>query len=509
MRSALTLTVLAGLFLLLSFVQPDDGLVKDFKREFRKLEGTSNRVEAVLALEDEDIPGVVKVLVPVLKDKDGAVVLAAERVLSGLKAADAMEALAAALVSKKDEITRLSLLRIFETNGRTEAVEPSQKALGDRAWSVRRQAAFTLSVCAPELAKVDLLPLLNDKEAAVRVAGYDRLALLRVTGLLEPAWRDLTHENWQVRAAAINALAKVRHKHSIGLLIERLAIEEGRLRQDIGRSLEGITGRGFGERVDGWRGFWKTYKDRFEIPTDAELVALAKRRAERKQMYKPAADGITYHGVATPSKAMLFVLDVSGSMEQEVVEKERYKDGGYPSMMRLDIVKTELARTIEKLAPNVYFNIAAFATDVNPWKKRLVKANALTKAAAMTWLKRLKPLGGASKEDLARVGLTGSANLGAGKTNTYAALLWALGLKPGGKAPNKDYQMEIDTVFFLSDGRPSHGLYIETDDVLREFKKLNAVRGVALHTFGIGDFEKDFIERLALDNGGVYVDLGK
>lgn len=487
----------------------DDGLVKDFKKEFKKLKGTSNRVEAVLALEDEQVVGVVGVLVPVLKDEDPAVAQAAERVLGGLTSDECRGALAQALIAKKDEPTRVALLRVFEANGSELALEATTKALSDKSWMVRRQAAFTLSIVAREQAKTALLPLCDDKESAVRSAAYERLGLLRVEGVLTPAWRDLTHEVWQVRAAAIGALGKVRHRDSIPKLIDRLEAETGRLRQDIGRALDAITGKGLGERADAWRSFWNRYADRYQIPTDAELLKLIETRKKRQEFYQGAKDGATYHGVATPSKSMLFVLDVSGSMEQEVVDKARYKDGGYPSMQRLDIVKTELARTIEKLDPNVFFNIAAFATDVNPWKKKLVKANALTKAAAKSWLAKLEPIGGSSKEDLARVGLTGSANLGAGKTNTFAALLWSIGLSPTTKKPNKNYEVEIDTVFFLSDGRPSTGVYIETDDVLREFKKLNDVRGVVLHTFGIGDFEKDFIERLAKENGGSYVDLGK
>jgi hypothetical protein len=35
----------------------------------------------------------------------------------------------------------------------------------------------------------------------------------------------------------------------------------------------------------------------------------------------------------------MFVIDVSGSMENLVVEKERFQDGGYPSLLRIDIVQ--------------------------------------------------------------------------------------------------------------------------------------------------------------------------
>jgi hypothetical protein len=125
-------------------------------------------------------------------------------------------------------------------------------------------------------------------------------------------------------------------------------------------------------------------------------------------------------------------------MENLVVEKERFQDGGYPSMMRIDIVKTELARTIERLEPNVNFNILSFGTDVKPWKKALVPANALNRTAGKDWAMKLEPLGGSSKEDLASAGLVGSANLEAGKTNTWGALSTALGIAGRG-TKDKNY----------------------------------------------------------------------
>jgi hypothetical protein len=64
-------------------------------------------------------------------------------------------------------------------------------------------------------------------------------------------------------------------------------------------------------------------------------------------------------------------------------------------------------------------------------------------------------------------------------------------------------------VFFLSDGRPSHGDYVDPEDILREVRAANKLRKVVLHTIAIGEFQKDFMNRLAEDNGGVFVDLGR
>ena len=59
-----------------------------------------------------------------------------------------------------------------------------------------------------------------------------------------------------------------------------------------------------------------------------------------------------------------------------------------------------------------------------------------------------------------------------------------------------------------ADGRPSCGKFIEPSDVLREVRAANELRKVVIHTITLGEFEKDFMERLAAENGGTFVDLG-
>src|SRR6185369_11538124 len=97
-----------------------------------------------------------------------------------------------------------------------------------------------------------------------------------------------------------------------------------------------------------------------------------------------------------------------------------------------------------------------------------VKANPLNKSSAESFVQRLEAIGGSSKEDLAAAGLVGSANLEGGKTNSYAALMAALGVEDGKET--KGYQTDVDTIFFLSDGRPSCGKFVEPSDVLREVR---------------------------------------
>jgi HEAT repeat protein len=522
----LRLLLAVGCCAALSFALQDEEIVKEFKKYFRKYKDTPTRVEAVLALDGNESVQVIPAIVDVLEDAEPDVRRAATTVLSHFKQRPPIDALLAELEKNKREVVRLTLLEAIQQGAYTGTTEAVSALLPDKSWAVRRQAVLALAgaasspsavaaakaepadAAAPQASAVEalLLPLTADPEPAVRCAALDGLASMRSALVVEPALALLDDETWQVRASAIAALGVVRRREAIEPLLGRMAVEEGRLVEDIGRSLGEITGRDFGQRLESWQQFWASFGGRFQIPTDQELAKLRAAQAKAQESYSPPG-AVSYHGIATPSRRIIFVIDVSGSMESEVVEKERFAGGDYPSMLRIDIVKTELMRTLENLEAYVQFNVLAFATDVKSWKKDLVVANVLGKSSAVEWVGRLESIGGASKEDLAEAGLVGSANLEAGKTNTYAALMAALGVNPN--ATKDDYSVAVDTIFFLSDGRPSHGDYVDTDDILREVRTANATRKVVIHTIALGEFQKEFMRQLAVQNGGVFVDLGR
>jgi len=491
----------------------DDEIVKEFKKYFRKYEDTPTRVEAVMALDGVDSVAVVDALLPVLQDKEVEVSRAAVEVLAGLESAAARARVWTLLDKKKAEAVRVGLLQAISKGGYTlgtEDLDPQEvlvELLEDKSWQVRRKSVAAVVTLGSEQSAAAIAPLCSDKEAAVRCSALEGLAQLSSELVLAPALRALQDSVWQVRASAIHALARVRHRDSIGPLIERMKVEEGRLVKDLGDALAEITGRDFGQRTEAWTDFWGQYSERFEIPTDEELARLREVQRQRREEYSPPG-AISYHGIETPSRSILFVIDVSGSMENLVIETERFEDGEYPSYARIDIVKTELARTLKNLEPYVRFNVFAFATELKSWKKGLVSANVLNKSSSIDWVGKLEAIGGSSKEDLARAGLVGSANLAAGKTNTYAALMGALEVAGQGMR-DEHYEVSVDTIFFLSDGRPSHGKYVDTHDILREVRAANELRKVVIHTIALGEFQKSFMRSLARENGGVFVDLGR
>lgn len=490
--------------------------LQQFKKYFNTYKDTPSRVEAVLTLQGLEDEAAVEILLPKLKDPESEVVRAVIKVFSGYKTRPPVEVLLATLKSDKTEGVRTGILRALADGKYSDIGAAVNPCLSDKSWEVRRRALQALAITKdPNLAQ-SIAPLCSDPEAAVRCEALETLTALKSPLVVEPAIKSLQDSIWQVRTSAIGALTKVRSKDSIEPLINRLAVEEGRLAPDLGEALAGLTAKEYGTDVGKWKEYWAANKEGFKLPSE-EAIAYLRGHREAKTggggRSSFTKSGVAeFHGIETKSRSIMFVIDVSGSMEALVVEKERFEGGGYPSLARIDIVKTELSRTIDHLEPYVNFNILAFATDVDPWKKKLVPANILNKSAAKEWVGNLKAIGGASKEDLAVAGLIGSANLEKGKTNTYGALMAALNVPVGphtGEKADKNYQTDVDTIFFLSDGRPTVGDFVDTDDILREVKSANDLRKIVIHTIAIGEFQKIFMQRMAEQNKGVFVDLGK
>ncbi len=505
-------TILVGVGLTANAVI--DETTKNFRKYFKTYTDVPSRVEAVLSLEGIDDTEVIELLLPLLKDQETEIVRASVRVLAKLPSPGTIETLFVAYKTEKNDVVRVGILRSVGEGNYEGALPLAVGALTDKSWEVRRRALQVVEASKDVAAAQACLPLLDDPEPAVRGQALETMTVLGADAVIPKACALLADPTRTVRTSAIAALTKIRHVTAVAPLVNRLQVEEGVLVPLIVEALSNLTGLELVEPV-AWKNWWEANKVTFVLPK-AEAIAYMRSKREAttgKAKWDYDKTGVAdYHGIATPSRSILFVIDVSGSMEAEVVEKERFSDGNYPSFLRIDIVKTELQRTIERLNTYVNFNIVAFATKVDPWKRgKLVPANVLNKSAAKDWAKGLYAIGGASKEDNASVGLTGSANLDMGKTNTYGAIMTAMGIDPtkGPQTGDKDYKTEVDTIFFLSDGRPTVGEFVDPDDILREVKAANELRKITIHTIAIGEFQKDFMRRMAEENGGKFVDLGK
>ena len=54
-----------------------------------------------------------------------------------------------------------------------------------------------------------------------------------------------------------------------------------------------------------------------------------------------------------------------------------------------------------------------------------------------------------------------------------------------------------------SDGSPGSGKFVAHDDILREIRKLNQTRRIAIHCISLGN-DSDLLRALASQNGGTY-----
>lgn len=273
---------------------------------------------------------------------------------------------------------------------------------------------------------------------------------------------------WPVRAAIVRELSRIPRKESVDLLVARLAKEDGRLKDDIAEALRALTGQNLEAEAEPWRIWWEKSRAGWAPP------------AERMKSDTPGegqqAGVVYFYGIRTSSKRVVFCLDVSGSMEWSLAGQN---EKGPP---RLDKAKEQLLQALNTLPEDAQFAIVVYGTDVKTWKKSLEPASAKNKASARKYVEDLKP---------------------EGATNIFDALVTAMEIAA---PPAKGREPGADTIFFMTDGQPTHGRVTDPHQILDEVTRRNRVLGVTLHTVGVSkDQNAAFLLNLAKRNGGRYV----
>ena len=209
----------------------------------------------------------------------------------------------------------------------------------------------------------------------------------------------------------------------------------------------------------------------------------------------------SYYGIETgASKKVVYVLDISGSMEgkaetdlqgniistagSKVGNAVGNKVGGTVGniiskqtnnqLTKLGKAKKELMPSIRGLSEDTYFTIIVFENSVKKLNKQLVQANATNKNLAIAYLEKLSSGGG---------------------TNISDALEESFGFQ------------DVETIFLLSDGEPTAGKITNPDGIVSKAKEWNSSQKVIIHTIGLGeDCDKEFMKKLANENGGQFID---
>ena len=146
--------------------------------------------------------------------------------------------------------------------------------------------------------------------------------------------------------------------------------------------------------------------------------------------------------------------------------------------VKVDIVKRELERALSSLQLGFEFNVLAYNSDIHPWKDK----DGL----------ELHPVNSENLESAQLFARTLPTNPG---TNIYDSLRAALSIE------------RVDTVYLLSDGRPSVGGGQEA--IVRDLKVWNYLVGARIVTYGLAEetgktFDEGFMKGLAESNRGWY-----
>jgi len=330
--------------------------------------------------------------------------------------------------------------------------------------------------------------LLAEKDAAARAAMVEALAAAGDETWVEYGLTTLlADESWYVKRSTALALAKLRVRDAIPALIDGLEREPGRTKTDYQEALTSLTGQNYRSNVPLWRRWWAENEETFVVPPIAEIEAQASEEAKE-------AMGLTFFGIRTDSERVLFVLDLSGSMDFAMVPRDNPDDesgsGRGPDMprageqSRLEAAKDAMKRALGGIGDGAVFNVIFYASDVWAWQDNLLDMTGETRSDAMRYVEDLDAVGG---------------------TNIYGALAQAFDMA-GAESGDGWAEPKIDTIFFLSDGRPSVGLTTDPEEILAYVRDRNQSAGIVIHTIGLSGAQDAYLMRsLAEQNGGTYV----
>jgi hypothetical protein len=187
---------------------------------------------------------------------------------------------------------------------------------------------------------------------------------------------------------------------------------------------------------------------------------------------------VNFFGLRSRIKAVVFVVDVSGSM----VEPPKNAD----SWLRLE---AEVEKAIKGLEPRTRFGLVAFSNGAESYRMDLIDAREDEKKRALEWLKKSSPV----IEYLN----TKDARLREKHTYTRADL----GLE-------KAFRMKPDTIFFVSDGAPTGGVTREEVDEKVEKAQSEMPRRVVINCVAyFPDSGEAFMRDMAKKSNGEYREI--
>jgi HEAT repeat protein/VWA domain-containing protein len=333
----------------------------------------------------------------------------------------------------------------------------------------------------------------KDSAPTVRLRAIEACTARTEPDLVPLLVKSLKEKGWPHRQAAARALGSIPDVRAIAPLINAMGIEEGRLVEVYADALAAITGEKLGPFPESWKQWFDDHKE--------DLVAKGAGKSKAKKPRKIKRKQVSYYGIKSLSKRIVFIIDVSGSMKEIIGEEDKAPLTGDDEESfrgpKIEIAKRTLKQAVRTLDEHTHFNIVIYNHSVRVFHETMLKADQAGKNKAYLMINDLEPLG---------------------STYTYGALKETF-LMAGRGASDKTYDPGVDTIFLLSDGAPTNNDIdkpqpMEGKVILDAVKEWNSLKRVQIHTIAIdpqlgtgkGKFIK-FMRSLAKRHGGTYAEI--
>ncbi len=387
------------------------------------------------------------------------------------------------------KVIALSVLGLGRGAARGEDVRLLKDMLKDRDFRVREQALVELARTGGPEDLDAVIEMMNDREVSVRVAALGTMAgilsgpgrndVMLAETCLAAAARSLEDEAWTVQEAALALMEHFRTVRSIPALIdfmEKITVDPERYRERIrfkaAEVLRSLTGYLNADRDAAlWRTWWARNRESFTL-APAPSPALAGYQLEVPYFFN----------IPVNTDAVYFILDISGSMRAPLPSSTGSES--QENVGKIERARKELLDTLASLDPEVRFNILLFNDSIQAFQDEPVEAREKTLEEAKTFIENAKAEGG---------------------TNIFDALNFALQIKSMGLMTRFGENLNLDTVFLLSDGVPTTGLVIDSKEIQRIIMNGNRHARIRINTIYFGAGHSRFMRDLAEHNFGKYI----
>lgn len=202
---------------------------------------------------------------------------------------------------------------------------------------------------------------------------------------------------------------------------------------------------------------------------DKKILEKKQKIAQLKQMEKQISGNLqqrsrygtleprTFYGVKVFERNILFVLDISGSMD-------------------IGEARLQLKNAYHALGPQESFNIIAYNNNLIIWKEGLVLASQENKKQADQWVTTI---------------------YNGGNTDIYSALQIAF--------TTAWKSIRTDSIYLVTDGLPTAGPVLDPFQIIAAVRKWNQGKNISIHVIGVGpQQDRPFLKTLAEQNYGRY-----